>query len=159
VKLLYQNSSLFDIFAAMRKETLQVRPVTDVFIFESPKAYDFYCKQARSYAPIRSYDGGRAHGIRFSSGDRHIIIDKSYYLRGGIPEELLSAIVLHELVEFESTHREATFAEYDFVASQFGIDALQEYHARLCTLVGGLNDLRNEALQRVVHSLESESFL
>jgi hypothetical protein len=98
---------------------------------------------------------GRAVGIQHTNGETEIIIDREYYLNAGIPAEQLNAIVLHEKIELNAegkdAHKLATVAEYAFVKMKYGVSGLQQYHARLSNLMGGVgHDDRKHALEVVL---------
>ena len=116
--------------------------------FDSGTAYDSYLAEKH----LGNYFG-RAIGVRCSKGGE-IIIDKSYYLSGGIKEEQLAAIVLHEKIELTSksknAHLKAMIGEYQFILEQFGVQELNQCHCNLCNLIGGDNSIRSQALSKVL---------
>lgn len=128
------------------------RPDVAKRIFEDPESYDEYlCSRG---IPNTS----RAIGTLYPDGSIDVAIDKTYYLRGGILEEQLEAIVLHERIELTAkkggdkltSHLLGTLAEYNFIFNRYGEAGLQKYHANLCNLMGGRNDERNFALRTVL---------
>lgn len=103
---------------------------------------------------LEPHDGGRARGIRDALGNLKVIIDRSYYLSGGITEDQLSALVVHEQIEQESdgpdAHFLATVGEFKHILNQNGAEGLRKYHLNLCNLMGGDNSVRNQALEKVL---------
>ena len=121
-------------------------------VFSSGTDYDAYLGERG----VVSQDGGRAKGIIYGDGSAEVVIDQSYYRSGGISPDELPAIVLHELTELKSegpdSHLKATIGEYGYILDRFGVDGLRRYHAKLCNLMGGINDIRNEALRILIGS-------
>lgn len=128
----------------------EVKPPMRVTMLDYPEMYDQFLRE-RGENPRY---GSRAKGFLGRDGSIDVVIDKSYYLGGGIKEEQLPAIVEHERTELNSKdpapHFEATISEYRHMYNNFGERGLREYHARLCNLYGGRNDTRNTALKTVL---------
>lgn len=111
-----------------------------------------------SQLKLKPRSTGRATGIQHANGETEIIVDQEYYVNAGIAAEQLEAIVLHEKIELttnvKDAHRLATVAEYAFIKINYGTSGLQQYHARLSNLMGGVgHDDRKHALE-VVLSVE-----
>lgn len=106
------------------------------------------------YLHTRNIIGLRAVGVQYEDGSREIAIDTSYYLLEGIHPEQLMAIIVHERIELTNNdpdaHSKATEAEYRYIRDHFGSEELNNYHTRLCNLMGGRNEVRNLALQIVI---------
>ena len=119
--------------------------------FADSSKYDTYLKKANVWP---DYGHSRALGVLRSKTQAEVLIDKGYYLSGGIREEELPAIALHEQIELTSKgknpHLDATVGEYRFIFGQFGKSGLNQYHTRLCNLIGGDNSIRFQALGLVL---------
>lgn len=119
--------------------------------FDDASQYDSYLKQTDVWS---GYGFSRALGVLRSGNKAEVLIDSSYYLSGGIREEQLPAIVLHEKIELTSksnnAHLEATVGEYQYILDNFGPKELNQYHCRLCNLMGGNNLIRSQALTLVL---------
>ena len=131
----------------MLKETGKQTPIT---CFSDPQEYTKrLCSVGGEYMT-----GSRAVGIKFHGGELGVIIDTSYYLDGGILPDQLMALAIHQEAELTSTlddpHLDATIKEFAYIYEHFGESGLNQYHANLCNLIGGLNDTRNRALQAVL---------
>ena len=113
-----------------------------VIIFDSPEAYDRYLGERGIYP----YVGGRAKGIAYKNQRPEVVIDAAFYLHAGIQPDYLAAIAAHEQTELNSNepqaHQLAIQAEYEYMVEQFGLEALQDYHARLMQLFGGMDSER-----------------
>ncbi len=120
-------------------------------IFDNPNDYDSYLKRTDVWSGHRS---SRALGVLRRDKSAEVLIDKSYYLSGGISEDQLPAIALHEQIELSSkskdAHLDATIGEYRYIFNQSGADGLKQYHSRLSNLIGGNNRVRNDALAKVL---------
>ncbi len=120
-------------------------------IFDNPSDYDSYLKRTDVWSGHRS---SRALGMLRRDKSAEVLIDKSYYLSGGISEDQLLAIAIHEQIELTSkskdAHLEATVGEYQYIYNQSGADGLKQYHSRLSNLMGGDNSVRIRALKQVL---------
>lgn len=118
--------------------------------FDDASQYDSYLNQTG----VGSGYGRRAIGVARSKVKAEVLIDSSYYRSGGIREEQLPAIALHEQIELTSkskkAHLEATVGEYQYILDNFGAEELNQYHCRLCNLMGGDNRVRSQALTSVL---------
>ncbi len=122
-------------------------PTTET-VFDDSRAYENYLRDHGLNTT------SRAIGRLKPDGGIEVVIDKPYYLRGGIQEDQLPAITRHETTELTSSgpdpHYDGTVDEYRLVLEQGGEKALRQYHSRLCNLIGGRNDVRNAALKAVL---------
>jgi hypothetical protein len=122
-----------------------------LLMFDDSQEYD---KHLAKYG-IKTGHGSRAKGIKLEDGSMIIVIHRSYYLSGGIDPEQLQGIVEHERIELTSDesdpHTQAVEGEYLYILNNFGEDSLKQYHANLCNLMGGINDIRNIALTLVLN--------
>lgn len=98
--------------------------------------------------------GTGAKGLMAQDGSIEVVINKSFFLQGGIKENQLQAIIEHEKIELTTKvrdpHLAATVGEYRFIFDHFGEKGLIEYHSKLCNLYGGINDTRNQALKTII---------
>ncbi len=127
----------------------EVEHSVSTMLFDDPQSYNEFLK-SRKQTDFSS----RALGFLNQDGSIDVAVDKFYYLRGGILEEQLEAIAVHERIELTSEksvgHQLATIGEYQFIFDHYGKDGLQKYHSNLCNLLGGRNDIRNLALKTVL---------
>lgn len=130
--------------------TREAEPPIGVISFENGDDFNKYLTTNR----VNPHFASRAIVIKLPDGTNQIVIDEGYYIRGGIRPDQLSAIAVHERTEVTSKasdpHLAATVAEYQYIFNQDGPEGLRRYHANLCNLMGGLNDVRNEALKTVL---------
>lgn len=121
-----------------------------IIITNDGNDYDRYLRE-RGLVP---HDGARARGIRCKDGRIEVVIHRDYYLAGGISEQQLKALAVHEQIEQShdgpDAHLLATLGEYQFILNQGGLEALHGYHSNLCNLMGGDNSVRNQALEMVL---------
>lgn len=119
-------------------------------MFKNSLEFDQYLKTRR----LESRAASRAIGILEPDGTIEVVMDKSYYLKGGIKQTQLPAIVEHEVIELSTkcpdAHQAGIIAEYRFIFNQDGESGLRQYHSHLCSLIGGRNDTRNSALIEVL---------
>lgn len=98
--------------------------------------------------------GNRCIGVVRPGGKVEVLVDESYYLRGGIRSEELGALMVHEIAELTSAeedgHVRGVKAEYRWILDKFGIERLQNYHTRLCNLMGGDTSIRKAVLNELL---------
>lgn len=127
-------------------------------IFDNGSQYDVYLDQTG----VGSGYGRRAVGVARSKNQAEVLIDKNYYLSGGIREDQLPAIALHEKIELtaksKNAHLKATVGEYQYILDNFGADELNQYHCHLCNLMGGDNRVRIQALTTVLETYPNHFF-
>jgi len=123
----------------------------EIEIFEKPQEYDNFLKEKN----MGSGYGSRAKACLSSDKKITIAIDKAYYLSGGISEEEIEAIIIHEITEIldnsNNAHKNGVIKEYEYIGKKFGLNSLKKYHSNLCNLMGGDNSVRNEALNLFIN--------
>lgn len=128
----------------------EIEPRTTVTMFDDPRRYNQYLQERG----VEYRLGSRAKGFLDPDGSIEVVIDKSYYLQRGIRQEQLPALAEHERIALASKdpdpHLPATIGEYRYIFEHFGEKGLKGYHACLCNLMGGINDIRNLALKTVL---------
>ena len=127
---------------------LEEEPKITTKQFRNGSDYDQYLRNRG----IHPYDGARAKGILYTSGEMEVVIDTTFYQSGGIKPDQFGALVAHELVELTTDDPQAdlfaTIAEYQYILDADGPNGLAQYHTNMGNLLGGVNaDTRNTAYQ------------
>lgn len=112
--------------------------------------YDYHMQERG----VPCFGMSRAKGILYTDGRQEIVIDQEYFLKNGISEEWLPAIVVHELSELNDkrpdAHYHAVISEYTYVLECFGLDALTQYHRQLVQMYKGIDTDRNTAFEMIL---------
>lgn len=131
---------------------IEKEPGIKTVYFRSGDNYDQYLKDRQIKT---AHDGARAKGILYKDGGVEVVIHTDFYLDGGIREDQLSALTVHELTELATDDPQAdslaTVAEYRFILEKDGPQGLQQYHTNMNNLLGGVNaDTRNAVYQSLL---------